>query len=165
MVVAAIPRLSQILYAFGKNSTLTGRTSIWQSIIAAIFKHPLLGYGYMAFWQPSSGRLNSVFLENRWSVTGAHNGFLEVWLSLGAIGLALVLFTFVRAILDAGRCLLRGSSPSLNWFASLIFLALVLNIVESHLMVSNDLMSMLYVIACMGLADGAARLRGGSESA
>jgi O-antigen ligase len=165
MVVTAIPSLSQILYAFGKSFTLTGRTSIWQSVMAAVFKRPLLGYGYMAFWQPSSGRLNRVFLENHWSVTGAHNGFLEVWLSIGAIGLALVLFTFVRAIRDAASCLLRGSSPSLNWFASLIFLALVLNIDESHLMVSNDLMSMLYVIACVGLADGAARLRGGSESA
>ena len=68
----------------------------------------MLGYGYMAFWQPSSGRLNSVFLENRWAVTGAHNGFLEVWLSFGAIGLALVLFTFARAILDAASCVLRG---------------------------------------------------------
>jgi exopolysaccharide production protein ExoQ len=165
MVVSAIPSLSQILDAFGKSSTLTGRTSIWHSAMAAVFKRPLLGYGYMAFWQPFSGRVNSVFLENRWSVSGAHNGFLEVWLSLGAIGLALVLFTFVRAIRDAANCLLLGSSPSLNWFASLIFLALVLNIDESHLMVSNDLMSMLYVIACVGLAVGAARLRGGSVSA
>jgi exopolysaccharide production protein ExoQ len=165
IVAAAIPSMSQILYAFGKSSTLTGRTSIWHSAMAAVFKRPLLGYGYMAFWQPFSGRVNSVFLENRWSVSGAHNGFLEVWLSLGAIGLALILFTFVRAIRDAASCLLRGSSPSLNWFASLIFLALVLNIDESHLMVSNDLMSMLYVIACVGLAVGAARLRGGSVSA
>jgi O-antigen ligase len=163
MVVVAMPRLTEILSAFGRNSTLTGRTTIWQSVMAAIFKRPLLGYGYMAFWQQSSGRVNSVFLENRWSVAGSHNGFLEVWLSLGAIGLALVLFTFVRALLDAVRCLLRASSPSLNWFGALILLTLVLNIDESQLIIPNDLMSVLYVIACIGLADGAARLRGGSN--
>jgi exopolysaccharide production protein ExoQ len=164
-VAAAVLSMSQILFALGKSSTLTGRTSIWHSAMAAVLKRPLLGYGYMAFWQPFSGRVNTVFLENRWSVSGAHNGFLEVWLSLGAIGLALILLTFVRAIRDAASCLLRANSSSLNWFASIIFLALVLNLDESHLMVSNDLMSMLYVIACVGLAVGAARLRGGSVSA
>lgn len=159
-VAAAIPSMNLILSAFGKSSTLTGRTTIWHSVMEAVLKRPMLGYGYMAFWHAG---LNSVSLENRWSVSGAHNGFLEVWLSLGAIGLALVLFTFARAIVDAAKCVLRGRSPYLNWFASLIFLALVLNIDESHLMVSNDLLSMLYVIACVGLADGVARMRNRSE--
>jgi len=163
--VVALTELSGILYAFGKNSTLTGRTTIWESVTVAVFKRPLFGYGYMAFWQQAPGRISSVFLENRWSVAGAHNGFLEVWLSLGAIGLALVLYTIMRASADAVACILRASSPSLNWFASLIFLALVLNIDESHLMVPNDLMSVLYVIACVGLADGAAHLRGWPDRA
>jgi O-antigen ligase len=159
-VAAAVPSMNEILYVFGKSSTLTGRTGIWHSVLEAVLKRPMLGYGYMAFWRPG---VNSVSLENRWSVAGAHNGFLEVWLSLGAIGLALVLFMFARAILDAASCIVRGGSPYLNWLASLILLALVLNMDESHLMVSNDLLSMLFVIACVGLADGAARIRNTSE--
>jgi exopolysaccharide production protein ExoQ len=154
--------LNQIFYAFGKNSTLTGRTAIWHSVMEAVLKRPLFGYGYMAFW-PSQTHVSTIMLENHWSVLGAHNGFLEVWLSLGAIGVALVLFTFARAILNAASCVLRGGSPYLNWFASLVFLALVLNLDESHLMVSNDLLSMLYVIACVGVANGAARIRNTSE--
>src|SRR5699024_2088986 len=41
-----------VLDAFGKDSTLTGRTFLWRGGIVEGSRHPLLGMGYLAFWTP-----------------------------------------------------------------------------------------------------------------
>jgi exopolysaccharide production protein ExoQ len=70
----------------GRDPTLTDRTLIWNAVLSQ-HTNPLLGTGYETFWL--GPRLDRV-----WSIAGrvneAHNGYLEVYLNLGYIGLALV---------------------------------------------------------------------------
>ena len=40
----------QVLSFFGRDATLTGRTSLWADVTNAIAERPLLGYGYGVFW-------------------------------------------------------------------------------------------------------------------
>ncbi len=81
----------------GRDPTLTDRTLIWSAVLSQ-HTNPLLGTGYETFWL--GPRLDRV-----WAMAGhvneAHNGYLEVYLNLGYIGLALlagILLTGYRKI-------------------------------------------------------------------
>jgi O-antigen ligase len=77
----------------GRDPTLHGRTGIW-AVVLSLQTNPLLGLGYQSFWMGDrllevSSRLSTGFLNE------AHNGYIEIYLSLGYIGVALlVLFLF-----------------------------------------------------------------------
>lgn len=74
----------------GRNPTLTGRTDIWDAVLP-IAGDPLIGTGYESFWLGKR-------LEKFWSVQDgafrgiqeAHNGYLELYLNLGWIGIVLL---------------------------------------------------------------------------
>jgi O-antigen ligase len=86
---------SEILQSLGRNSTLTGRTDIWP-VLLSVPINPVVGTGFESFWLGS--RLAYV-----WSfqivngITEAHNGYLEMYLNLGWIGVA-----FLAALLWSG---------------------------------------------------------------
>jgi len=79
---------------FGRDPTLHGRTGIWNAVLA-LQTNPLIGVGYQSFWLGDRltavwGSLKTGFLNE------AHNGYLEAYLNLGVVGLALlVLFMIV----------------------------------------------------------------------
>jgi O-antigen ligase len=138
------------LELIGKDATLSDRTEIWKAVMASILKKPLLGYGYGAFWQGLLGPSADVIISIHFGIGHAHNGFLNVWLEMGAAGLALVVFVFVRA----GRQCLRLSdwSDSIRWYMGVLFLVLVSNFDESFLFNTNDLIWMLFILAAAQIA-------------
>ena len=72
--------------AVGRDPTLTDRTLIWKTVLG-MHTNPLLGTGYESFWLGS--RLDYI-TPIVGVVTEAHNGYLEVYLNSGLIGLSLV---------------------------------------------------------------------------
>jgi O-antigen ligase len=89
----------------------------------------------------------------------SHNGFLDVWLDLGLVGFALVVVTFVKAIRD-GMCSIRGDRPFyVQWCLSIVFLTILYNLDEGTLLAQTELVWVLYVVACTGLAMEAKRSR------
>jgi len=80
-----------VMGLLGRESNLTGRTEIWRLVISFISQKPILGYGYSGFWLGASPES---FVVNRimgGPVQYSHNGYLEMLLTLGAIGLLLTL--------------------------------------------------------------------------
>ena len=153
-----------ILLALGKDVTLTGRTEIWQLVMTSVLKRPILGYGYRAFWNGLQGESANLALTVGWTPTGAHNGYLDVWLNLGIIGLVIVLITFAFAFRDGVTCLqnnLRtpGFAGRDVWYLSIIFLTFIVNMVEYTVMIPNYLAWMMYILACVGLASDAREIR------
>lgn len=73
--------------AVGRNPDLTGRTHIW-SVVLAMNTNPFVGTGYESFWL--GPRLQWVW-ERAGPQNHAHNGYLEVYLNLGLIGLFLLI--------------------------------------------------------------------------
>ena len=61
-------------------------------------KRPILGYGYEAFWQGFKGDSRGILEATGWLVPMAHNGYLDLRLSLGLIGIAAYLFVFLRSM-------------------------------------------------------------------
>jgi exopolysaccharide production protein ExoQ len=74
--------------AIGRDPTLTGRTNIWNAVLST-HTNPLLGTGYESFWL--GRRLTEVWRKTGIGINEAHNGYLEVYLNLGLIGLFLLL--------------------------------------------------------------------------
>ena len=151
-----------ITLALGKDPTLTGRTEIWEAIMPSITKHPLLGYGYRAFWRGYQGESANASLAAHWAITSAHNAYLEVWLTLGAIGVFLILITLVKAVRDTYICLSRADRPHLGWYASIIFLTIVFSVDEGGMVLPSSLPWILYIIACIGLSEEAKSIRSGT---
>jgi O-antigen ligase len=76
-----------ILQSMGRDPTLTGRTEIWRNLLE-VPVNPVLGTGFESFWLGER-------LQRLWAIPGvhvneAHNGYLEVYLNLGWIGVALM---------------------------------------------------------------------------
>jgi len=82
----------------GKDATLTGRTDIWDSLLRRVAERPWTGYGYAAFWGKESMPANWVRLETEWAVPSAHQGWLEVLIQLGYIGVGLVAVIYTLAV-------------------------------------------------------------------
>lgn len=79
---------------FGKTLTFSGRKYIWQYALNNLVKNPILGNGFNSTEELLRDKVIPVY-ERQASHT--HNGFLEVFLQTGIIGLILVVCVLVLA--------------------------------------------------------------------
>ncbi len=147
----------------GKDLTLTGRTGIWSAVLDSIAKRPLLGYGYQAFWLGLQGESYRVILAVSWVLAQAQNGFLDVTLEMGVVGLAIVLLVFGFAFRDAVICIFQSRDQeqlrAVEWYLAIVVLTLVYNLDESFLFDPKHFGSMMFLLACVGLKIERLRLR------
>jgi O-antigen ligase len=94
-----------LLDMMGKDPTLTGRTIIWSYVTPYIYQKPLLGWGYAAFWSPNNPAAMEIGESIHWFAPEAHNGLLEILLTVGVVGAALFIFLLARNVELALRCL------------------------------------------------------------
>ena len=106
----------------GRDATLTGRTDIWSSLLPDVQGQPFLGHGFGSFW--TSARIR----EHR--VGEAHNGYLEVWLGLGFVGLVLTAIFLLSSIGKSATLLNRDYDWAALCICFLVMVA-VHNISES----------------------------------
>ena len=149
-----------IARSMGKDPTLTGRLVIWKAVMSPIFKRPLLGFGYSAFWLGSKGESVNVVLETGFrNLANAENGILQLWLELGFVGVAIFLYTLFQACRNALTCLRFATPNYVKWYAAIIFLEILALVDGGKFMFPNSLDWILYVVACLGLAIRAEKLR------
>lgn len=127
-----IPPMS-LLALVSPDATFTGRTLIWQFALDSMQGHWLLGYGYQSFWNvgPASPNLKAdepfIHLLNQ-----AHSGYLDVALSIGGLGVFMVLGSVVQGFAAASR--VRVTDPAVYRTAwVLIIFALLHNGTETSL--------------------------------
>jgi exopolysaccharide production protein ExoQ len=93
---------SVVTSALGRSSTLSGRTDIWKASIAAA-DSPVLGTGFESFWNVNVEKV-ALGLPGYWQIhnlVSAHNGYLEVYLDLGWVGLCLIAFILISGYRNA----------------------------------------------------------------
>ena len=89
-------QIGSLLLKFEDPSTLTGRALIWPALLEYSAEHPLLGAGYGSFW--AIGDESPIYENNEgWltTITHAHNGYLDVLIQVGMIGLLIALVGLV----------------------------------------------------------------------
>lgn len=95
--------------ALGRRANL-GRTDIWKASIAAA-DNPTFGTGFESFWNCNVEKV-AVQLRNYWGPTvhnlvSAHNGYIEVYLDLGWVGVCLIAFILISGYRHAVLCFRR----------------------------------------------------------
>ena len=141
----------EVVFAIlGRDMTLTGRTDIWIALVDYIQQRPLFGYGYGVFWSPESGPGNWVRETLEWDAPTAHNGWLEVALSLGLIGLLFLALDFVMTL---WRAVMAAVNTWVGVFA-LAFLAqfFLFSLSESSSLQQNSIVWVIYVAIAAKLA-------------
>jgi len=124
--------------ALGRDATLTGRTDIWADVMPARSQRPLLGYGFGSFWTNARRQL--------YKIPTAHNGYLDILLELGEVGLAF----YTAWLLSCARQLHRAIAQNYDWAAfaiCLLFVCLIYNATESALNSPTDYMTAVIVLA------------------
>lgn len=140
-----------VVDVLGKDPTLTGRTPLWMASIEMIKQRPWLGYGYEAFWKGLDGPSADIWRTLKWPVPDAHNGFVELTLHLGLVGLIIFLVGYV---INFARSLYRvrvtQGIPSI-WPLSYLTYVVTSNITEQSLLKPNTLFWVLYVATTITL--------------
>jgi len=109
-----------LIKSMGRNPTLTGRTEIWQDLIP-LNTNSWLGTGFESFWL--GDRLYRLWSKYWWHPNEAHNGYLEVYLNLGWVGVVLLfvlLVTGYRNVLAAFRRDQETGSARLAYFVAAV---------------------------------------------
>lgn len=142
-----------IVIGLGKDPTLSARTYIWTGAIEKIMQEPLLGYGRAAFWVPDSipawevGALASKgFIPSH-----AHNGFIDIALELGLVGLGLFVLGFIPTYLLALRRAYRARHPEDLWPFAFLTLMVISNMTETVLMTRTSPYWVLYMTLFLSL--------------
>ncbi len=82
-----------LVQSLGKDPGLTGRRDIW-ALVLGLHTNPLIGTGFETFWLGSRLEFMLNALVNL-PINEAHNGWIEVYLNLGWVGLCFIALLIV----------------------------------------------------------------------
>lgn len=154
-IVGAQIASETLFQLLGRDATLTGRTVVWSTAMEFGIQRPILGYGYKVFWLSEPGEEMAQMLNN--FVGNGHNGFLDLWLELGLVGLALFLVSVYMTLKRVMHRLATGGDPLALWYAGYVTAFLAMNASSSSILMQNDLEWILYIVVFYhaGLPPGA----------
>jgi O-antigen ligase len=100
LAVAGVNPIDEVLGAFGKNSTLTGRTRIWSFGLVVLQDYWGLGVGFLAFWRSAEFSSYATIIQaiGGENVRAFHNFILEVWIGTGIPGVVTMLVLLWAAL-------------------------------------------------------------------
>lgn len=152
-----------VLATFGRDTTFTGRTDIWSAVLDKIRERPWLGYGYGAFWQGWEGESADVWLRIPYDnlPEHAHNGFLDLWLDLGLLGLAAFAIRLVFVFAMAVLWVRSTKSAEGLWPLSYMTFLLLYSTTYPVGLEQNSIWWVLYVAVSLPLVVRAGRASGG----
>jgi O-antigen ligase len=136
-------RLSYMLYG---DSTITGRSTIWDFASFEIARRPLLGWGYQSFWLVGPDAPSIVDAPG-WVKTmpNAHNGYYDATLEMGYVGYYLLLIFLIATLHAIGRVAYRD--PGRAWLLlSLALYFICFNYLESLWMRGFEFLWVVFLI-------------------
>ena len=141
----------------GKNLELNGRFPVWTLMLEKAAERPWLGYGFSGFW--TSDASDAIFNLSWASLAreagarfNSHNGYLELLLQLGIVGLILFTISLISIISKTIYLLLKVKTLELFWVLQTIFLITLLNVADSFGILSVNSQWSLYVSFSISIA-------------
>jgi O-antigen ligase len=134
-----------IIEGLGRSKDLTTRVPMWE-LLLKMNTNPLIGVGYESFW--SGVRFDHIWRQFP-GIIQAHNGYLDLYLNIGAIGLLLLLISIADGFAAAIKELESDYATSLLRVAFII--AVVLN---NWTEATIKPVSNMFVLLLWGIVDG-----------
>lgn len=132
----------------GRDASFTGRVPLWQELVKIGSQRPILGSGYGTFW--SSGAVYDLWEKVRWTPVSSHNGYIDIFMNLGLVGLLALFFFLLRAYRNISQTIETDKE-----FGNLIFIffiiILVQNVTESTLSIANSFLWILILISAVAI--------------
>lgn len=107
----------------GKDLTLTGRTDMWIATIPLIEARPLWGYGY-----------GNDMIRRMFDVVHVHNGYLQLTIAVGLVGLGLLLGLLVQIGWKCYAHAMASTSPLSLWPLAIFVALITTNFSEASLL-------------------------------
>lgn len=130
-ISVATASLGQITRALDRDVTLTGRTVLWEDLISQGSTRPFTGYGWEAFWGGWFSPSHEIWITHNWLPPTAHNVFLDMFLSLGLLGLIPYLVLVSRGIIRASRHVRYVDGAIGLWPLGFFSMLMMISITES----------------------------------
>ena len=151
-----------VVEILGKNMEFNGRVPVWTLAIEKGLERPWLGYGYAGFWTSDEA---SYILDSTWAGSGgggrfhAHNGFIDVFLQLGFVGLSLCLLSFLMLTIRTVTLISSTKSREFFWIFQFLIISFLANASEVRTFVGGGTMWILYVSISFSTAVWCKRIR------
>lgn len=102
----------------GRGADLLGREGIWADVAERAQQRPLAGWGFSTPWVPTEPLIDGWIVEHDQTVVQAHSVWLDAYLQLGAVGVALLALVYLAYVwrswffaVDRPRWDLRDDRP------------------------------------------------------
>jgi O-antigen ligase len=146
-------RLADIAKLLPIDTSFTGRTDIWTFAIQSLQERLLTGYGFAAFWGSSSMQNLPEGMEWAQTASHSHNGYLDIALTMGLPGLALLIAVLVIAPLRNFHAADRGGNngPLAMVLLQIWLFGIYLSSLESFFLDRIDPIWFTFLLAVFGL--------------
>src|SRR5262249_35421926 len=135
------------IQTMGRDSSLTGRKDIWPRVIALV-DNPVIGTGFESFWLGDRLR---VMQEYQLALNEAHNGYLEVWICLGWIGVLILGVLIVKGYRNITALYYRD--PTAGSFRMAIFLTVIVSSFTEAALRSNSLSWVVFLLMTLSIPE------------
>ncbi|TKT69337.1 O-antigen ligase family protein [Aquamicrobium sp. LC103] len=134
----------------GKDTTLTGRTDLWDFGKYIIGQHPVLGVGYQAFWvqgyNPAEGLWADFGIQERRGFN-FHNTYINNAVEIGVLGLGLQIAMLYGAFIGSIFWAFRNPSPTSAFYCSFLTMVIGGSFVEVAVFFQFSVTSVLVICA------------------
>ena len=150
--------VSRTFESLGRTSDFTGRLPFWTLLVSNLVSNNrlLFGYGVGGFWNKDSGPAYDL-LYGGWTPNQAHNGFLDLLMHGGIVGLLLFLPYLVSSVKDARKFFRYGGVERETLFNIIIALT-ILNFTESHFARMISYLWILFLVTSFYIRDRLSKL-------
>jgi exopolysaccharide production protein ExoQ len=127
---------NDVASALGRQSSMSGRTDIW-AVVIPLVPNAVVGAGFESFWiSPSAELFRQDMSRLGWYaglvkiLNEAHNGYIEVYLNLGWIGVCLIALVIISGYRRAVKALATDAELGCL-FISFIVLSVFYSVTEA----------------------------------
>jgi O-antigen ligase len=136
----------------------TGRGEIWRPIMNFIQDHPIRGSGFGSFWSIGYESPINQYTRYEWvqKISQGHNGYIDLWASIGLPGLLLAIFGVIFYPLIFTLANLQIKRQSAVLIIAMILFCAGNNLTETTLLSRDTFLNVMLMVS-IGLARAAAR--------
>lgn len=159
-IIVALNANLLLMQLFGKDTSFHGRIDLWLQVWELIQQNLLSGNGYYGFWYNAEHSFDGLKGNIFYGLRAAHNGFLDVLVFLGVIGMFFFALMLGKALFLSAK-LYFSDEMTLHSVFPFVFLVSfsVVNLMESYFLVKMRILTVvfLYVVIYLNLGRAGAR--------